>query len=185
MEIYSFSLINAYENVICEITAILSRPQRVKVMKIAPFRKNVLLQGLVMLITMVSHPWQLCRKDIQVSSRFRHSYWLKWQKILKTCSSVNTFRLRRNRCHFSDDIFKCILLNENVLIVIKISLKFIPMGPNNNIPALVQIMAWRRPGNKPLSEPMMIISLMHICVTRPRWVKTRSKSHYICADKVD
>ena len=28
---------------------------------------------------------------------------------------------------------------------IKISLKFVPKGPINNIPALVQIMAWRRP----------------------------------------
>ena len=61
--------------------------------------------------------------------------------------------------------------NENVLISINISLKFIPKGPVNNIPALVQIMAWRRPGDKPLSEPMMIISLTHICVTRPQWVK--------------
>ena len=26
------------------------------------------------------------------------------------------------------------------------SLKFVPKGPINNIPALVQIMAWRRPG---------------------------------------
>ena len=37
----------------------------------------------------------------------------------------------------------------------KISLKFVPKGPINNIPALVQIMAWRRKGDKPLSEPMM------------------------------
>ena len=60
------------------------------------------------------------------------------------------------------------LLNETVLILIKISMKFIPEGPINNIPALVQVMAWRHPGDKPLSEPMMIISLTHICVTRPQ-----------------
>ena len=53
----------------------------------------------------------------------------------------------------------------------KISLKFIPKGPINNIPVSVQIMAWRRPGDKPLSEPMMIILLMHICITQPRLVK--------------
>ena len=41
----------------------------------------------------------------------------------------------------------------------------------NNIPALVQIMAWRRRGNKPLSEPVMVSLLTHICVTRPQWVK--------------
>ena len=39
--------------------------------------------------------------------------------------------------HFPDDIFKCIFLNENVLISIKISLKFVPQGQINNIPALV------------------------------------------------
>ena len=45
------------------------------------------------------------------------------------------------------------------------------MGPINNIPALVQIMAWHRSGDKPLSEPMMVSLLMHICVTQPQWVK--------------
>ena len=49
-------------------------------------------------------------------------------------------------------------------------LKFVPKGPINNIPALVQIMAWRRPGDKPLSEPMMVRLPTHICVTRPQWV---------------
>ena len=46
-------------------------------------------------------------------------------------------------------------MNENIWISIKISLKFVPKGPINNIPALVQIMAWRRTGDKPLSEAMM------------------------------
>ena len=40
----------------------------------------------------------------------------------------------------------------------------------NNIPSLVQIMAWRRPGDKPLSEPKMVNLLMQICVTWPQWV---------------
>ena len=31
-------------------------------------------------------------------------------------------------------------------------------------------MAWRQPGDKPLSEPMMVNLLTHICVTRPQWV---------------
>ena len=39
------------------------------------------------------------------------------------------------------------------------------------IPALVQMMAWRRLGNKPLSEPIMVSLLTHMCVTRPQWVK--------------
>ena len=83
---------------------------------------------------------------------------------------VNTLRPGQNGRHFADDIFKCIFVNENVWIPIKISLKFVPKGPNNNIPALVQIMAWRRPGDKALSEPMMVRLPTHICVTRPRWV---------------
>ena len=82
----------------------------------------------------------------------------------------NTLRPRQNGRRFPDVIFKCIFLNENVWISIKISLNFVPKGPINNIPSLVQIMAWRRPGDKPLSEPMMVTLLTHICVTRPQWV---------------
>ena len=51
----------------------------------------------------------------------------------------------------ADDIFKCIFLNENVWFSIKISLKVVPKDPIYNIPSLIQIMAWRRPGDKPLS----------------------------------
>ena len=84
---------------------------------------------------------------------------------------VDSLRPRLNRRPFANDIFICIFLNENVWIPIKISLKFVPKGPINNIPALVQIMAWRRPGGKPLSEPMMVSLPTHICVARPQWVK--------------
>ena len=84
---------------------------------------------------------------------------------------INALRSTLNGRHFPDDIFKCIFLKENVWIPIKISLKFGPKGPINNIPALVQIMAWRRPGDKPLFEAMMIRFLMLICITRPQWVK--------------
>ena len=85
---------------------------------------------------------------------------------------VNTLRPRQNGRHFADDMFKCIFLNVNVWIPIEISLTLVPKGSINNNPALFQIMAWRRPGDKPLSEPMMVSSLMHICVTRPQWVNT-------------
>ena len=43
----------------------------------------------------------------------------------------------------------------------------------NNIPTLVRVMAWRRTGDKPLSEPMIVRLPTHICVTRPLWVLTR------------
>ena len=50
---------------------------------------------------------------------------------------VNTLRPRQDGRHIPDDISKCIFLNENVLIAIKISPKFVPKGQINNIPALV------------------------------------------------
>ena len=85
--------------------------------------------------------------------------------------SLNTLRPRQNGRRFADDTFKRIFLNDNVRISIKISLKFVPKGPVKNIPALVQKMAWRRSGDKPLFEPMMVSLLTHIYVTRPQWVK--------------
>ena len=86
-----------------------------------------------------------------------------------TNGTLNTFRARQNGRHFTDYIFKCIFLYENVWIPIWISLKFAPKGPIKNIPTLVQRMAWRRPGDKPLSESMMVRLPTHICVTRPQW----------------
>ena len=85
--------------------------------------------------------------------------------------TFNTLRPRQNGRCYADDTFKRIFLNENVRISIKVSLKFVPKDLINNNPALVQIMAWRRSGDKPLSEPMMVSLLTHICITRPQWVK--------------
>ena len=93
-----------------------------------------------------------------------------------TTKPFNTLRPRQNGRYFPDDIFECILLKENVWIPIKISLKFVPKSPINNIQALVQIMPWRRPGDKPLSEPMLVRLPTHKCVTRPQWVKVSSLS---------
>ena len=84
---------------------------------------------------------------------------------------LNTLRPRQNGRHFPDDIFKCIFVNENVRISIKMSLKYVPKCPINNISSLFQIKAWRRPDDKPLSEPIMASLLTHICVTRLQWVK--------------
>ena len=57
-----------------------------------------------------------------------------------------------------------------------LSLKFVPRGPINNILALVQIMAWCLPGDKPLSESMMVSLLTYICVTRPQ--RVNAITHY-------
>ena len=83
---------------------------------------------------------------------------------------LNTLRPRKHGRHFPGDIFICIFLNEYIYTSTKFSLKFIPKGPIYNIPSLVQIMAWRRSADKPLSEPMMVDLLTHICITRPQWV---------------
>ena len=98
---------------------------------------------------------------------------------------LNTLRSRQNGRRFPDDIFKYIFLYENVWISLKISLKFIPKVLINNIPSLVQIMAWRQPGDKPLYEPMMGNSLTHICVTWPQWVNTlrhEQNGHHLADD---
>ena len=87
---------------------------------------------------------------------------------------INTLRPRQNGRHFPDNIFKC---NENTWISIKTSLKFVPKGPIDNIPALVQIMAWPRPGDKPLSEPMVFRLPTHICVTIELQLALCSQTH--------
>ena len=55
----------------------------------------------------------------------------------------------------ANDNFKCNFLNENDKIPIRISLKFILNSPIDNKPALVQVMDWRRTGDKLLPEPML------------------------------
>ena len=65
---------------------------------------------------------------------------LQKSRLMKSYDRINTLRPRQNGRHVPDDIFKCIFLNQNVWISIEISLKFIPKGPINNIPALVRIM---------------------------------------------
>ena len=116
---------------------------------------------------------------LQCTLEWQDVYW--WHGTQYKCSmcylnqhvdfAINTLRPRQNGHHFADDIFKFIILNENVWIPIKNSLKFVPKCPINNIPSLVQIMAWPRPGDKPLSESMMAWLSTHICVTRSQWVK--------------
>ena len=68
---------------------------------------------------------------------------------------LNTLSPKQNCCHFANDIFRCIFLNEHLHVLFRISLKFVHNGPIDNKPALVQMMAWHRTGDKPLSETMM------------------------------
>ena len=81
--------------------------------------------------------------------------WMLLSWVFRGSRDLNTLRPRRNGSDFADDIFKCVFLNENVSIPIKISLKFVPNHSMDNIPALVEIIAGRQTGDTPLSQPMM------------------------------
>ena len=94
------------------------------------------------------------------SAASRHSNWK--DKVVCKAMHLNTLRLRQNGCHFANDSLKCIFVNENVWILIKISLKLAPKSPINNIIALVLIIAWCQLGDKPLSELLLVRLLTHI-----------------------
>ena len=79
-----------------------------------------------------------------------------------THTQLNTSRPIQNGRHFPDDRFKCLFLNGNIWINIEIPMYFVPGGQINNIPALFQMMAWRRLDDKRLSEPMLVVLLAHI-----------------------
>ena len=117
--------------------------------------------------------WVLCVSDVTwVLLFFQNKTWDKTAVGFYMIVLHYHIEAQTNGRHLADDIFQCIVLNENVWIPIKISLKFVPKGRINNIPVLVQIMAWRRPGDKPLSEPMIVSLPTHICVTQPQWVNS-------------
>ena len=87
--------------------------------------------------------------------------------------SVNSSSPGQNGRHFTDNIFKCIFVNEKTCILIRISLKFVPQGLIDNKSTLVQVMAWCRTGDKPLPKPMLPSSLTHICGNRGDRVNKR------------
>ena len=69
------------------------------------------------------------------------------------CILFNILTPRQNGHRFADDIYKCIFLNANLWISIKLSLKFVPIiGSDNGL----------APTRRPLSVPMMVRSPMYI-----------------------
>ena len=106
--------------------------------------------------------WPQCLNN---KSHLLATWQADWHHTHNT-NNINTSRPRQNGRYFADNTFKSIFLNENVLIQIEISLKFVPKGPFNNISALVQIMAW--------------CQWVHICVTRPQWVNTLRPRQNFC-----
>ena len=127
----------------------------------------------------ISNWWLLCKhrihENIMTLKYFQH-YWPivgyhQWPVVLTHQEPiiqsfvgvfVNSSLPGQNGCHFADDIFRCICVNEKFHILIEMSLKFVPMGPIGNNPS-------RLFGAKPLSEWMLTRSLTHICGTRGRW----------------
>ena len=78
----------------------------------------------------------------------KFTLWCIVWKLTTICTLNTLLRTRQNGHHFADDIFKCIFLNDNVGISIKIALRFVPKSPIYNIPSLVQIIAGRLPGEQ-------------------------------------
>ena len=68
----------------------------------------------------------------------------------------------------------------------KISLKFVPKGPTNNIPALVQKMAWCRPGDRPWPDSILVslqlYSNISVQIIPYSIAQARSISH--CGDSI-
>ena len=65
------------------------------------------------------------------------SHWLGTNLESALNLYLTHFPLDKVAVHFTDNIFKCIFLNEKVQILIKISWKFVPKGPIDNNQALV------------------------------------------------
>ena len=53
-------------------------------------------------------------------------------RALSIPGGVNSSPPEQNDRHFSDDIFKCIFINEKFCVFVQISLEFVPKGPIDN-----------------------------------------------------
>ena len=106
--------------------------------------------------------WFYCLKVLYIDSNFTNVCCCRLHIIIGYGDCIMTLWLKQNARHFPDDIFICIFVNENVKISIKISLNFVPKGPINDTPALVQIMACCLFGAKPLSEKMLIYCQLYL-----------------------
>ena len=80
-----------------------------------------------------------------------------YKSIIMFPQLVNPSLPKQNSHCFADDIFKYIFKKEKFCTSILISLKCVPLDLIDNKSALVQVMAWRRTGDKPLPEPMVTL----------------------------
>ena len=110
---------------------------------------------------MTLHVYQRCfgkrfrsiRQQAIAYTNFEKSPWC--QVASKDHNMLTHLPLDKMAAILADDISKCFFLNEYVWISMNISLKFVPKGSINNIPAMAQILASHRLRDKPLSEPML------------------------------
>ena len=111
---------------------------------------------------MLSGKWRPFYLDLNGLMSSKYDLWSTFATVMLhtvSCSNwwlcFNSSPPEQNGRYFVDNIFKYIPVNEKFYIFINISLKLVPKGQINSIPALVQIMAWHQIGNKPLPEPMV------------------------------
>ena len=121
---------NAFENVVCKMAPILSQSHSVN--------------------TMAAHDLVPCGSRASVTVVIEGNWtFLPWCWLTHWGGD--------KIAAISQNIFKCNFWNENAWISLEISLKFIPKDLLKNIPPLVQIMAWCRRCDIPLSEPMISV----------------------------
>ena len=139
------------------------------IMKINPMRPISMLQvPCVLLHGSRSQIYWCLYLQINDCNRFYMEVW-KYNKVYQNCFFVhylNTLRPTQNCRHITDDILKCMFLNENAWFLIMTSLMYALGGLIHNVAPLVQVMAWRQTCNKPLSEPVM-----------PQWVTIDVLAH--------
>ena len=91
---------------------------------------------------------------------------------------INTLRSKQNVRHFTRRHFRIHFLDWMQDVIKNVLHKFVPKGATDNIPALFQSMALCWPSDKPLSEPMMVSLLTHICATLSQWVNLVNTSGF-------
>ena len=117
---------------------------------------------------------QFCKhhSHVAVSEAYHWTVKLMMYSVARLRQSSYSSSIELNGRHLADDIFGCISVNEEICILIKISLKFVPKDPIDNNPALVQIMVWRRIATSHYLNQCWPDSLTHLCGTRGIWVLT-------------
>ena len=106
--------------------------------------------------------WQLpVQSVIEISSQLTFPFqWRCGVSLMANhhcflCFHLNTSPPRQNGCYFTADIFKCIFMNKNFVFRFKSHWNLFLRAQFNNKSVLLQVMAWCRIGDKPLSQPMI------------------------------